>query len=187
MNRREAISTVGLIIGGTVIGAEAFLSGCSTKREDIFFGDADIHLLNEIGETIIPETPGVPGAREAKVGEFMKVFVSDCYTNSDIQIFKNGLTTFRSQCETSHGKTFENLDAQVRHQFLLELEVESSNYKSTKTPEDPDKHYYSMFKQMTILGFLTSEPGATKALRNVPVPGRFDACIPLEKGQKAWS
>ena len=28
MNRREAISSVALLLGGTILGAEAFLSGC---------------------------------------------------------------------------------------------------------------------------------------------------------------
>ena len=31
MNRREAISTVSILFGGTIIGAQAFISGCSPK------------------------------------------------------------------------------------------------------------------------------------------------------------
>jgi len=42
MNRRDAISRVALIMGGTVIGAEFFISGCkpnSAQVSDLF--DAD--------------------------------------------------------------------------------------------------------------------------------------------------
>ena len=31
INRREALSRVAIIMGGTVLGAEAFLTGCKTK------------------------------------------------------------------------------------------------------------------------------------------------------------
>jgi hypothetical protein len=42
-------------------------------------------------------------------------------------------------------------------------------------------------KELTLLGYFTSEVGATKALRYVPIPGRFDGCIPYKKGDKAWA
>ena len=38
---------------------------------------------------------------------------------------------------------------------------------------------------LALLGFFTSEPGATKALRYVDTPGRYDACLPYTKGQPA--
>jgi hypothetical protein len=44
-----------------------------------------------------------------------------------------------------------------------------------------------MMKQLTVWGYFTSEAGATKALRYVPVPGRYEGCIPYTKGEKAWA
>ncbi|MES1161116.1 MAG: gluconate 2-dehydrogenase subunit 3 family protein, partial [Bacteroidota bacterium] len=35
MNRREAISRVSLLLGGTILGAEAFLAGCSQPDKNI--------------------------------------------------------------------------------------------------------------------------------------------------------
>jgi hypothetical protein len=37
------------------------------------------------------------------------------------------------------------------------------------------------------LGFFTSEPGATKALRYIAVPGHYDGNLPYKKGDKAWA
>ena len=48
-------------------------------------------------------------------------------------------------------------------------------------------HYFSLMKQLTLLGFFTSEVGATKALRYVPVPGRYEGCVPYKKGDKAFA
>jgi len=36
-------------------------------------------------------------------------------------------------------------------------------------------------------GYFTSEIGATKALRYVAVPGKFDGSYPYKKGDKAWA
>ena len=74
MNRRDALARVALIMGGTVLGAEAFLSGCTTAKTGLKFSVDDIAFLNEVAETIIPTT-NTPGAKEAKVGEFMSVMV----------------------------------------------------------------------------------------------------------------
>ncbi|MCK5281119.1 MAG: gluconate 2-dehydrogenase subunit 3 family protein, partial [Cyclobacteriaceae bacterium] len=48
-------------------------------------------------------------------------------------------------------------------------------------------HYYTMMKQLTIWGYLSSETVGTKVLRHLPIPGRYDGCLPYEKGEKAWS
>src|ERR1044072_7381181 len=67
MDRREALSRVALIFGGTIIGAEAFLSGCkTTPAKEGLFAAGDVSLLDEIGETILPATASSPGAKEAQ-------------------------------------------------------------------------------------------------------------------------
>ena len=50
------------------------------------FTDADISLLDEIADTILPDTK-TPGAKAAKVGQFMTVMVNDCYEDKDQKIF----------------------------------------------------------------------------------------------------
>ena len=72
MNRREALSRVGLLVGGTVIGANAFLTGCAPKRSEVPVGTLDfspenIAFLDEVGETILPKTAASGGAKEAKM------------------------------------------------------------------------------------------------------------------------
>jgi hypothetical protein len=42
-------------------------------------------------------------------------------------------------------------------------------------------------KQLAILGYFTSKEGATKALRYVAVPGKYDGALPYKKGDKAWA
>lgn len=188
MNRREALSRVGLIVGGTVIGAEFFISGCksnSTTNTDDLFATDNVAYMNEIGETILPATT-TPGAKAANVGGFMAVMVRDCYTPADQKIFKKGLTQLNDASKKKYNKSFMDANAQQRTELLTVLDKEQKDYMKTKKP-DAENHYFTMIKQLTLLGYFTSEEGATKALRYLPVPGKFIGDYPYKKGDKAWA
>jgi len=185
MNRREALSRVALIMGGTVLGAEAFLSGCKTNTKGVSFSKDDIAFLNEVAETIIPATT-TPGAKEAKVGEFMQIMVSDCYETKDQTIFMQGIKKLDEASTKLNGKTFMLSTPAQRTSLLIALDKEAKEYQKTKKWEEP-KHYFSMMKELTLTGYFTSEIGATKALRHVAVPGKFVGSYPYKKGDKAWA
>ena len=187
MNRREAISSVTLLLGGTLLGAEAFLAGCKSPSADLSlsFTTNDISFLNEVAETILPATSS-PGAKEAKVGDFMTVVVKDCYAGKDQTIFKEGMKKLQEACKKSYGKNFMEATPEQRHDLLVALDKEQKEYQDKKKPEDPT-HYFRMMKELTLWGYFTSEIGATKALRYVAVPGKYEGCIPYKKGDKAWA
>jgi hypothetical protein len=85
-----------------------------------------------------------------------------------------------------NGKSFMESTPEQRHELLVGLDKEAKEYGKNKKPEDPS-HYFSLMKQMTLMGFFTSKEGATKALRYVAVPGKYEGCIPYKKGDKAWA
>ena len=188
MNRRDALSRVALLVGGSVIGAQAFLTGCKTSTkygESLNFTPEDIAYLDEIAETILPKTD-TPGAKEAKVGEFMTVWVKDCYEEKDQKIFLEGMNKLNEASVQKNGKSLMESTPEQRHELLVGLDKEAKEYSKAKKPEDPS-HYFSLMKQMTLMGFFTSKEGATKALRYVAVPGKYEGCIPYKKGDKAWA
>ncbi|WNJ20964.1 gluconate 2-dehydrogenase subunit 3 family protein [Pontibacter sp. G13] len=200
MDRRTAIQRVSLILGGTVVGAQAFLSGCATNptTESIgpFSGEM-IALLDEIADTILPDSPGVPGAKAAQVGPFMAMMVTDCYLEKERQTFLEGLRTFQAKLK-EQGTPFLEMMPEQRTQFLNELDEEArvanrsikeqrQAYAKDRTLNPPIPHYFSMMKQLTILGYFTSEIGATQALRYVESPGGFDPCAPYEVGDRGWA
>jgi hypothetical protein len=85
-----------------------------------------------------------------------------------------------------NGKSFMESTPQQRHDLLVELDKEAKDYQKNNK-EDDSAHYFTLIKQLTLWGYFTSEPGATKALRYVAVPGRYEGCIPYKKGDKAWA
>jgi len=188
MNRREALERVALVLGGTVIGGTAFLQGCKSgdsKAAGFSLTKEQIAFLDEVAETIIPATD-TPGAKAAKVGEFMNVMVTDCYETKDQKIFAEGLTLINESSKSVYNKAFMEITPEQRTTLLNEVNKELKAYNDTKKDTDPN-HYFGMMKQLTLLGYFTSEVGATKALRYVAVPGKYEGCIPYAKGDRAWA
>jgi len=182
---------VALLTGGAVIGGEVFLSGCNnadktaTTTTTGAFTNDDIAYLDEVAETILPKT-NTPGAKDAKVGEFMTVMVTDCYPETDQKIFREGMKKLDEASNKANGASFIKSTAEQRHKLLVDLDKEAKDYQKSKKPDDPS-HYFTMMKQLTLTGFFTSKPGATQALRYEAVPGRYDGCVPYKKGDKAWA
>ncbi|MCW3117598.1 MAG: gluconate 2-dehydrogenase subunit 3 family protein [Chitinophagaceae bacterium] len=191
MDRRELLKMVALLTGGVVIGGEVFLSGCNSNDKTAAtattgtFSKDDIAYLDEVAETILPKT-NTPGAKDAQVGAFMTVMVNDCYPESDQKIFHDGMKKLDEASNKLNNTGFIKATPEQRHALLVNLDKEAKDYQKSKKPDDPN-HYFSMMKQLTLLGFFTSKPGATQALRYVAVPGKYEGCIPYKKGDKAWA
>ena len=186
MDRREAVQYISILLGGTLVGGSVFVSGCKSPARDITtFSESDIAWLDEVAETILPATK-TPGAKAAKVGEFMTVMVNDCYTEKDQKIFHEGLNKLDEFAEKTFDNVFIELDPKQRHELLVKLDQEQKEYMKTKKAEDPS-HYFRMIKELTLLGYFTSETGSKDGRRYVERPGRFDACIPYKKGDKAFA
>jgi hypothetical protein len=58
---------------------------------------------------------------------------------------------------------------------------------SSSAPSASTRHYFRTIKELVIVGYYTSQPGATKELRYVQVPGRFDGCVPMSKIGRTWA
>ncbi|MGK6353325.1 gluconate 2-dehydrogenase subunit 3 family protein [Parapedobacter sp. DT-150] len=188
MNRREALARVAWIMGGTVVGANLFLEGCTrkvTKDVESLFEPETIDLLGDIADTILPPTSS-PGAKEAGVGAFIPVMVKDCYTADQQKTFMEGLGKLEDAANEKFGRKFQELNATERTELLAAVDKEAKEYQKSKSEEDAD-HYFHLVKQLTLLGFFTSELGATKALRYVQVPGKYVGDYPYKKGDKAWA
>ena len=206
MNRRDAIGRVALIMGGAVIGADFFLSGCkpnaATQVSDLFDTN-HVAFLNEVADTILPTTSS-PGAKAANVGQFMAVMVRDCYTPQNQKTFLEGVKKLDDASQKQYSSKFMDLTPQQRTDLLVALDKEQKDFTAKrnkdmeadmlkhkgdakyKAPDMPN-HYFRMMKELTLLGYFTSEIGATKALRYIAVPGHYDGNVPYKKGDKAWA
>lgn len=182
LNRREALARMAWLVGGTIIGAEFFLNGIkvSGRPTEPGFSPAELALMDEIGETILPAT-NTPGAKAARIGEFMAMMVNDCYDDEHHAIFQTGLGRIDEACRKQNGKSFLESSPAERTALLGQLDAEAR-----AQPHQAPVHYLRLMKQLTMLGFFSSEIGCTQALRYVEVPGAFHGDVPYKKGDRAW-
>jgi hypothetical protein len=208
MDRREIIKQIAALTGAAFVGGEFFITGCksepATKAATAGWTDIDKQLLNEIAETILPKT-ATAGAKDALVGDFMTVMVDDTYKKDQQDVFKQGLQDLQERSKTNYKKTFLEMTPSERTELLKLLDqeakehqkklsasgaagimnVDTAAYSKAAQPNLP--HYFTLMKQLTLLGFFTSKIGSTEVLRHVAVPGRYEGCIPYQKGDRAWA
>jgi hypothetical protein len=183
MNRREVVQYITVLLGGAMVGANHFLAGCKAGSNEYLFTDKDIELLDEIAETILPETD-IPGAKAAKTGAFMALMVNDCYDKQEQVIFRNGMISIDEGAVNAFGLPFVKCSPIQKHQLLEKLDVEQKQHRKSRSEAEPT-HYFRMMKELVLLGYFTSEIGYTQAKRYLRVPGRYEGCVQYEKGDKA--
>jgi hypothetical protein len=188
MTRREAIRRVSELFGGVaLIGQSAWLTGCATAQRTAaeLFSAGDVALLDEIAETILPETQ-TPGAKAAGVGPFIAMMVAETYDPQKQELFREGLRTLERESRMQNGAAFLASSPAQRLALLERLDREAIDYM--RGPAAGDRpHYFRMLKELTLLGYFTSEIGYTQAQRYVETPGRFDPCTTYTAGDKAWA
>jgi len=194
IDRREAIRRVSALLGGVaLVGGSALLTACEREQPRAAasgagvgtFTTADIRFLDEVAETILPETK-TPGAKAAQVGAFMALMVTDKYDGRDQQIFRDGMRKLDEACRTMHAVSFMAAGPVQRLALFEQLDREQKAYMDAREADAP-AHYFRMVKELTLLGYFTSEIGYTKAMRYVEAPGRFDPCVPYSPGETAWA
>ena len=80
-----------------------------------------------MADTILPAT-NTPGAKAAKVGEFMKVMVNDCYEKKDQDTFMEGFDKLEDYSDKTFKNSFINLTPDKRRELLVSLDKEQNKY-----------------------------------------------------------
>lgn len=194
MTRREALIKMAVAIGATVAGPR-LLAAVFQPGPPAGFTPADLALLDEIGDTIIPPTH-IPGAKAAGIGAFMAMMINDCYEAGDQAVFKAGLAKLPADYAAKYHEPFLTGQPASRTAFLNELDREQRAHTSrirqerrnAGLPENGGApHYFRLMKELTLLGYFTSEIGCTQAMRYLEVPGRFDGDAPYVKGDPDYA
>ena len=207
LTRREAAQRVAaLLCGAALVGGDR-LFAFSFEPAEIeramaqgagAFTAADVALLDEIAETILPET-STPGAKAAKVGAFMALMVSEAYDERARQVFQQGLRQLDDACRQAHNVPFMQASAAQRLSLVETLDREQHAVMEDRAPKrrvrapaavaasDELAHYFRLMKELTLLGYFTSEIGYTRAMRYLESPGRFDPNAPYAPGDRSWA
>jgi hypothetical protein len=128
ISRREAIRRVTALLGGVaLVGGSALLTGCrdrsSALGRDAKFTPQDVAFLDEVADTILPETK-TPGAKAAQVGAFMALMVTDSYDKRDQDVFRDGMRAIDEASMKENNVPFVQATPQQRLALLERLDRE---------------------------------------------------------------
>lgn len=185
MNRRDALKAVGLLLGTAVTPtvACAVRSGYRappagqplrtlTRRQG--------ELVATLAELIIPTTD-TPGARAARVDAFIDGLLTDIVTAEERDRFLAGLAQVDAQSTAVHGTPFLESAPQQQVAVLAVLEREA------RLAGEGPRPFFPWLKELTLLGYYTSEIGASQELAYVHVAGHYDGDIPYAQVGRAYS
>lgn len=236
VTRREALRRAAYLLGGVVSAptVAAVLAGCERAGGGAETAQATARVLSAdqrelvlaLGERIIPETD-TPGARAARVDEFIEIMLAEYYPAEDKQRFLAGLGRVDARAKGAFGKGFvelERTDQTAVVQALNRAAFRSAEARrDTSTPPqnpvlqegraetgrshgseavsasgavaldrdwDPEdvggRSFFRTLKELVLVGYYTSEVGATEELKTNPM-GVWRADIPLSEVGRAWA
>ncbi len=174
--RREAIKKVALILGAGTLAPSligGILSGCQADTTPdwraLSLNNSEVSLVKAWIDVIIPETE-TPSASQLLVHRFIDRMIGEFLLKEDITTIKNGV------------KHLEN------NNFIKIMDEKKIEMISEMSKSEMWQPFFLLMKSMILLGYFTSETGATKVLNYDPIPGDYEPCIPIDKYHgKIWA
>jgi len=177
MNRREAILKAAALLcaGGTAFATPR--AHGAAQSLGLFDAERD-SCLARITELIVPATD-TPGASAAGVPAFIAAVIRDIYTAEERAAFEQGLSVLHARaCSRASGKQpFDDELSQVLHELDEDREPAAAGSASA---------CYRAVRDLTLVGYYTSQLGAEAELRYLAVPGYYRSDVDVTEIGRAW-
>ena len=141
--------------------------------------------VTTISEIIIPQTD-TPGAKAARVNEFIDLILTEWYDDEEKSIFLTGLTEVDTRARDLFGKDFVDCGEKLQVEILRALDDEVAAARAevrrgSSRRRPPERNFFFMIKQLTLIGYYTSQIGFEQELHGEIIPARHAGCVPLEE------
>ena len=220
ITRRAAITRVAYLLGGALSASTVagVLAGCERRAAEsagAAFTPDQLEMVATLAEHILPETD-TPGARTARVHEYVDTMLTDYYPAADRARFLAGLERANARARALFGRSF--LDSAPPRQLELVRALAEQAFRqpdqSPLPPADPVLRessatgaeertlpvapppwdpgdlgrgsFFRTLKELVLVGYYTSEAGATAELRVNPM-GLWLPDIPYEQVGRSWA
>ncbi|MDZ4375561.1 MAG: gluconate 2-dehydrogenase subunit 3 family protein [Phenylobacterium sp.] len=174
-SRRDALLTFGALMGALSLPTAVSAQGAVTLAwTPTGVSVSQARVLDALAELIVPRTD-TPGARDAGVPAYVDRTIAGYCTAGEAAEFRAMLDRLEADARTIHGAGFATLT--VAQQTAIASKYDTGQKLSP----------FGRLKEVVLVGYFTSEPGATLAVRYDPIPGDYKGCIPLKDVGRAWA
>jgi hypothetical protein len=205
--RRASLLVGGAISVPSIFGLlEGCVPGAQTAQDwkpAVLSGD-ELAVVSAIADILLPRTDS-PGALDVGVPAFIDTLLNDTYEPAERSNYLEGLHEFDAAARRSAGKRFVELappaqrslvqrfqDAAIadaraaqdreREEVVRELRRAQPLAQRTELQTATRRRPFILLtRELTLLGFFTSRPGATQVLQYVAIPGAYRGCLPVSQ------
>jgi len=198
MHRREALR---MFLAGGILPAlptDLFAlfqeaqpkSGYSLHTLNPHQNDTVVAMIDQI----IPATD-TPGAKAARVNEFIDIILTEWANDGERRNFLSGLADVDKQSNALFSKDFAAASPEQQLTLLRSLDESAAVARSTSMHKDRPpfweaegrdtqlkEDFFTVFKNLTLHGYYTSEIGYSQELKLQIIPGAQHGCKPVGPG-----
>ncbi len=182
LSRREAIKRVAMLLGLTItpglLEGIARAQAVAASGKPVNFTAVQFALVDAMVARILPRTD-TPGARDVGVPAFIDLMFGAYMAAADKATWVKGVADVEARAQRAHGKGFTQLTDPQQDVVLKAVATES---------QQKEKTFFHQMRDLTLVGYFTSEAVGRNVTQFDPIPGRYDACLPLnEVGNRSWT
>ena len=180
ITRRAAIQRAALLLGFAI--SPSILTGVmraqAPEGKSSYLGTKHLAIASAVADRILPRTD-TPGAVDVGVLTFIDLMYGEHMTAEEQEQFTNGLDGLEAASLGYYRRPYSRLNAD-RQEIVLQAVAEAGR--------ELGNPFFNQVKELTIVGYFTSEQVARNILRYEPNPGPYRGCIPMsEVGKATWT
>ena len=179
MERRDLLKALGAAGALALVPSDAMAAWArvaSGLKPAAGLSEAQLALINAIGDTIIPRTDS-PGAADVNVAAFIDIIVSENYPDAERTAFVAGLDAIDADAK-ANGGPFMDATPQARGATIARIEAAQDRRG------EPQRTYWRL-KGLVVHGYFTSEPVMKDVLKVQVMPGAFVGDAPHRVPQRS--
>jgi gluconate 2-dehydrogenase subunit 3-like protein len=145
--RREALVAILTTATSPLALSTSVLAGSVYQAR--FFSAVEMQTLDALTETIIPVDSHSPGARSARVSEYIDVILSEAKPDVKM-LWSEGLASMDRLASNAYGERYAQCSGEQQHKLMAGIAA------NEERPATPEERFFVALKAATIDGYYTS-------------------------------
>jgi hypothetical protein len=192
MERREALRLMGAASVFSVLSSDLFAATLQTQLAANngaalrTFSPAQNEVVVAMSDVMIPATD-TPGAKAAKVNEFIDLILTEWATEEERKIFLEGLAEADRKANALFGHGFAAASPKEQAAIVQVFDEELATSRNEKLPKQIrtweltlELPFFAQMRRLTLVGYYTSSIGQEQELKVEIIPGALHGCVPAE-------
>ena len=192
MKRREALRLMGAASVFSALSSDLF---AATLRAQLAanpagtlrtLSPAQNEIVVAMNDVMIPATE-TPGAKAAKVNEFIDLILTEWATEEERKIFLEGLVEADRKTNALFGHSFVAASPKEQAAILQVFDEDLATFRNEQLPKQVRAWeltlmlpFFAQMRRLTLVGYYTSPIGQEQELKVEIIPGELHGCVPAK-------